>query len=105
MAGGAYTHVAQVMMAFQLGGAAFTHGVVEGKSFLQGQIPIVAFFSTTVAVQTLNGKLMLPQALLTHTVALACGFATGYAIVAMGKGGPKAAQALSPVKWRNKRGF
>ena len=105
IAGGAYTHLAQLMMAFQLGGVAFTHGVVEGKSFLASQLPTCVFFSTSVGVQVLNGKLGLAETMVAHTALLGAGFVAGYAIVALGKGGPSAAMQMSPVKWRKRRGF
>ena len=48
-----------------------------------------------------------PLVFAAHAVLAALGFATGYLVVAMGNGGPKAAGALplSPVKWSKKRGF
>lgn len=102
---GAYMPIAQLLMAFQLGGVAFTHGIVEGKSFMQGQIPTCVFFLSSVALQVSAGTLSLPQTLAAHGAMVTLGFFTGYAVVAMGSGGAAKAAALSPVKWRKKRGF
>ena len=104
--GGAYIHISQLLFAFQLGGVVFTHAVVEKPSpGIKGFVPAAVFFSTTLAVQTLNGKLGgLPMVLAAHLALAVCGYATGFAILALGSGS-SAAVAMSPVKWRKKRGF
>jgi hypothetical protein len=105
VAGGAYVPYSQFLMAFQLGGASFTHAVIEGKSFLQSQIPGAIFFASTVALQILHGSIKeLPLVLGLHGVLASAGFGTGYVIFALGAG--KFTKApLSPVKWRKQRGF
>ncbi len=107
VAGGAYTPLAQGLFAFQLGGAAFTHTIVEKK--IVGIIPVLVFFSSSVIVHSLHrgGAMAWPLVFAGHAVLAAVGFATGYLVVAMGDGGRKAAGALplSPVKWSKKRGF
>lgn len=105
VAEGAYAGVAQGMMAFQLGGAAFAHTIAEkpdGKPLLAKNAPVAMFFCTTVAIKALSGESILTTVLL-HAALAAAGFASGYAILAMGPGG--AAEAMSPVKWKKKRGF
>ena len=105
IANGAYVPYAQLLMAFQLGGVAFTHGVIEGKSFLAGQIPTTIFFSSTVGIQLLHGSIKeLPIVLGVHGVCVAAGFGMGYIIFALGAGKHTKAP-LSPVKWRKQRGF
>lgn len=101
VAGGYYVPIAQLMMAFQLGGAAFTHAVVEGKGFaFSAQAPVLVFFSTTLTIQALGGAMPLPAVVASHACVAAIGYASGYVILALGPGGLDHAEALSPVKWR-----
>ena len=101
VSGGAYIPLAQWMMAMQLGGAAFTHAVAEGKGFgpaAQGG-PIM-FFNTTLGIQYLYGALPWHLIVMSHLGAGVVGFALGYVVLALGPGGASHAAALSPVKWR-----
>ena len=66
--------------------------------------PVAVFFSTSVALQVASGAYNLPAALLVQVLLAAVGYATGYVILALGSG-VDVAQAASPVKWRQKRGF
>lgn len=105
---GAMVPYAQFLMAFQLGGAAFTHSVIEGKSFLSGQIPVCVFFASTVAIQLLHGNIDSPPIVLgLHGLLFALGFGSGYVIFALGAGRSQlaAGRSISPVKWRKQRGF
>ena len=52
VAAGAYTPLAQGLFAFQLGGAAFTHTIVENK--MAGNIPVLVFFSSSIIVHSLH---------------------------------------------------
>ena len=95
---------AQFMMAYQLGGAAFAHGIMEGKDFIQGQLPVCAFFASTCAIQILHGNIdSLPVVLGVHGLLLTMGFGTGYAIFALGAGRGTTAP-LNPTRWRKQRG-
>ena len=106
VADGAYVPYAQFMLSLQLGGAVFTHTVIEGKSITR-QVPPSLFFSTTIAIQHLTGKIgPLPLVLCIHSALAAIGFASGYIIFALGAGRDSKASLLeSPVKWRKSRGF
>ena len=106
IAGGQYVHVSQALFALQLGGAAFTHMVVEKPNpGIKGVLPVLVFFSTSVVVQTLNKKIGgLAMVLVIHLALSACGFIAGYGMLALGSGS-SAAVAMSPVKWGRKRGF
>ena len=58
--GGVYTPIAQAMMAFQLGGAAYTHVVAEGKPKELGGV--VVFSCVTLTAQVQHGALGLGAA-------------------------------------------
>jgi hypothetical protein len=103
-ASGLYTPIAQFLFAAQLGGAVFTHAVIEEK--LAGCVPCAVFFANGVAVHVLHGSPMsLPMIVAAHSALAVVGFVMGFVVVALGRGGSKAAIALSPVKFRKQRGF
>ena len=82
---------AQAMFAFQLGGASFTHAIVEKPSKgAMGQVPVVAFFAISTAIQVLSG-MPLPEALLRGAALFGFGFFTGYGVLALGSGHSAAA--------------
>ena len=106
-AGGAYTPIAQMLFAFQLGGALFTHIIAEkpdDQPMAAKVAPVGVFFTTSVAVQALHGAYSLAATLALHLSLVLAGFAAGYVVLALGSGTEKAI-AMSPVKWRKKRGF
>lgn len=73
------------MMCFQLGGALFTHVVVEGKGCdPKASAGVVVFFCSTLAIQHLEGALAIPMIAVSHVALAALGFAAGYAIVGLG---------------------
>ena len=103
-AGGVYVPIAQYLFAMQLGGAVFVHAVVERK--IPACVPCGVFFANGLAVQVLHGSPMsLPMIVAAHSALAVLGFLMGFAVVALGGGGTKAAVALSPVKFRKQRGF
>ena len=69
--GGVYTPIAQAMMAFQLGGAAYTHVVAEGKPKELGGV--VVFSCVTLTAQVQHGALGLGAALGAHALLGALG--------------------------------
>lgn len=82
MRAGLFTRYAQLMMAFELGGAMFTHGVLENRP--AGMLPPLVFLVTTVGVQTLDGHLTssLILILILHSCCTVAGFFTGFLIAA-----------------------
>jgi hypothetical protein len=104
VADGAYVPVAQGLMAFQMGGVLFTHTIAEkpdGKSFMEKNAPAAVFFGTTLAIQSLHGKLDFTTALVAHLIVGALGFCSGYIILALGSGTePALAAVASPDKKR-----
>ena len=82
------------------------HVIAEGKGVAPSSVGAPAvFFCSTLAIQHLHGVLSLPVALGLHSALLALGFASGYAVVALGGGADAAAALPSPIKWQQKRGF
>lgn len=70
-----------------MGGAVFTHAIVEGKHPIAGNIPAFAFFATTIALQAHAGIVTsLPLIVAAHGTFAAAGFLGGYGIVALGAG-------------------
>jgi hypothetical protein len=111
-ADGAYTPLAQCMMAFQLGGAAYTHLVAEAKADGKpGAIGgCVVFSVVTATVQVYHGTLGLGATVAVHALLACLGYATGFVASFLGsKDAPdsplKLAKRLSSVRLGHIRGF
>ena len=100
-AGAGGVAVSQLLFALQMGGALYTHTVVEEKPILQGSVPCLAFAGVGVAIQLLNGRVGFELTLIAHTALLAVGFGLGYAVSSLGR----AKRPASPVKHSRSRGF
>ena len=100
-------------MAFQLGGATYTHVVVEGKP--QEAAGCVVFSAVTLGAQVAHGRLGLGSALALHAVLGAIGYAAGYVISWLGQldqgdepppeSPVKMLRRMSGVHWDRIRGF
>eukprot|EP00457_Paulinella_chromatophora_P014153 gb/GEZN01014539.1/.p1 GENE.gb/GEZN01014539.1/~~gb/GEZN01014539.1/.p1 ORF type:complete len:191 (+),score=28.31 gb/GEZN01014539.1/:78-575(+) len=83
--GGKYTTLSQLMMAYQMGGVAYTHGIAEGnEKGVGGQVPALVFLGMAVGLTVLQGDLDLTTSVVACTSSWALGFLTGFAISALG---------------------
>ena len=89
--GGRYMFIAQLMLGMQLGGACYTHLVVERKGASSCIAP-AAFMLTGCAVQILISSTSWAFALAVQCAAHALGYAAGYAVTSIGHA-PKPAAA------------
>ena len=80
--GGAYTHIAQAMMAFHVGGGAYAHAVAEGQPEKCGGCAV--FFGIALAAQIHSGTALF-EAVTVHVGLSALGFCSGYLVTALGK--------------------
>ena len=91
IAAGRYTPVAQLMLGMQLGGACYTHVVVEKKG-ASACLAAAAFMLTGYTVQIMHGSLSWYIAVAVQCAAQTLGYAAGYAVSSFGRGS-KAAEA------------
>ena len=110
VAAGAYTPVAQAMMAVQLGGACYTHAVVEGKP--REVAGCVVFSLVTLGAQVAHGRLGIGGALALHAALGLLGWAGGYVVSWLGASSDdqpespvKMLRRMSGVHWDRMRGF
>ena len=96
---GAFVPIAQCLFAFQLGGASFTHAVVEKPNKgLSALAPCAVFGAIGVAISSLDGRLGgVATVVALHGALAIAGWYSGYAILALGNGAPSG--PASPVKW------
>ena len=81
---GAFTHVAQLMMAFQLGGAAYVHIIVERKPLAAG---VCVFFSIlTCLALIIDGTFSPTTSVALLSLCSTSGFVAGYSVSALGRG-------------------
>ena len=84
-AGGAYVPLSQAMLGMQLGGACYTHVVVEKKG-VESCIAASAFMMTAYAVQIMHGYFSWPIAIAVQCIAASAGYAAGYLVSSLGRG-------------------
>jgi hypothetical protein len=80
--GGAYTYIAQLMMCFQLGGAIYTHVIVERAPEKSGGCLVFGVLTTTALV--LDGTFDLATSIALMLGCKLAGYGSGYIISALG---------------------
>jgi hypothetical protein len=79
---GEFTHIAQLMMAFQLGGATYLHIVVEGKVLAAGSCAV--FGILTAAALIIDGTFSPTTSVGLLAICSSLGFGSGYLVSALG---------------------